>query len=113
MAKNRTISDKTTEFLEQKGTKLSNKRAYLYYLKLPFDNWQDKVNTETADFIRDTINQLEIELELALLNDQYGRGKKIYVEKYVNDTSINNQQPIIINLQTDIRDIKKESDNNA
>ncbi len=39
MAKNRTISDKTTAFLEQKGTKLSNKRAYLYYLKLPFDNW--------------------------------------------------------------------------
>ncbi|WP_348735237.1 hypothetical protein [Spiroplasma endosymbiont of Ammophila pubescens] len=109
----KTISGKTKEFLRQKADKLSNKREYLYYLKLPFDNWQDEVDTKTVDFINDTINKLEIELELALLNDQYGGGKKIYVEKYVNDTSINNQQPIIVNLQTDIRDIKKESDNNA
>ncbi len=32
------------------------------------------------------------------------------LEKELN---LNNQQPIIVNLQTDIRDIKKESDNNA
>lgn len=93
----KTISRKTKEFLRQKADKLSNKRAYLYYLKLPFNDWEDKVNTETADFIRDTINQLEIELELALLNDQYGGGKKIYVEKYVKDTNINNAN-IVINF---------------
>ncbi|WP_425380056.1 hypothetical protein [Spiroplasma endosymbiont of Stenodema calcarata] len=29
------------------------------------------------------------------------------------ELNLNNQQPIIVNLQTDIRDIKKESDNNA
>ncbi|WFG98676.1 hypothetical protein M1770_01505 [Spiroplasma citri] len=93
----RTISNKTTAFLKQKGTQLSNKRAYLYYLKLPFDNWQDEVDTKTAYFIKDTINQLEIELELALLNDKYGGGKKIYVEKYVKDTNINNSN-IVINF---------------
>lgn len=95
MATFRTISDKTTAFLEQKGTKLSNKRAYLYYLKLPFTNWEDELDTKTVDFIRDMINQLEIELELALLNDQYGGGKKIYVEKYVKDTNINNSNIVI------------------
>ncbi|QED24592.1 hypothetical protein [Spiroplasma citri] len=93
----KTISGKTKEFLRKKADKLSNKRAYLYYLKLPFDNWQDEVDTKTADFINDTINQLEIELELALLNDKYGGGKKIYVEKYVKDTNINNAN-IVINF---------------
>ncbi|WP_425378932.1 hypothetical protein [Spiroplasma endosymbiont of Polydrusus pterygomalis] len=29
------------------------------------------------------------------------------------ELNLNNQQPIIVNLQTDIRDIKKESDNNT
>ncbi|QED24617.1 hypothetical protein [Spiroplasma citri] len=93
----KTISGKTKEFLRKKEEKLSNKRAYLYYLKLPFDNWKDEVDTKTADFINDTINQLEIELELALLNDKYGGGKKIYVEKYVKDTNINNAN-IVINF---------------
>ncbi|QIA67107.1 hypothetical protein [Spiroplasma citri] len=93
----KTISGKTKEFLRKKADKLSNKRAYLYYLKLPFDNWQDEVDTKTAYFIKDTINQLEIELELALLNDKYGGGKKIYVEKYVKDTNINNAN-IVINF---------------
>ncbi|WP_425377651.1 hypothetical protein [Spiroplasma endosymbiont of Polydrusus pterygomalis] len=32
------------------------------------------------------------------------------LEKELN---LNNQQPIIVNLQTDIRDIKKETENNA
>ncbi|QIA67190.1 hypothetical protein [Spiroplasma citri] len=72
----KTISGKTKEFLRKKADKLSNKRAYLYYLKLPFDNWQDEVDTKTAYFIKDTINQLEIELELALLNDKYDGGRK-------------------------------------
>lgn len=93
----KTISGKTKEFLGKKADKLSNKRAYLYYLKLPFDNWEDKVDTKSADFIRDKINELEIELELALLNDQHGGGKKIYVEKYVKDTNINNAN-IVINF---------------
>ncbi|PQP78181.1 hypothetical protein C6B38_07775 [Spiroplasma sp. ChiS] len=93
----KTISSKTKAFLKKKDTKLSNKRAYLYYLKLPFDNWQDEVDTKTAYFIKNTINQLEIELELALLNDKYGGGKKIYVEKYVKDTNINNAN-IVINF---------------
>ncbi|PQP78055.1 hypothetical protein C6B38_08520 [Spiroplasma sp. ChiS] len=93
----KTISGKTKEFLRKKADKLSNKRAYLYYLKLPFDNWQDEVNTKTAYFIKDTINQLEIELELDLLNDKYDGGKKIYVEKYVKDTNINNAN-IVINF---------------
>ncbi|APE74211.1 hypothetical protein [Spiroplasma citri] len=93
----KTISGKTKEFLRKKADKLSNKRAYLYYLKLPFDNWQDEVDTKTAYFIKDTINQLEIELELALLNDKYGGGEKIYVEKYVKDTNINNAN-IVINF---------------
>ncbi|WP_338966254.1 MULTISPECIES: hypothetical protein [unclassified Spiroplasma] len=91
----KTISRKTKEFLRQKADKLSNKRAYLYYLKLPFNDWKNKVDTKTVDFIKDTINQLEIELELALLNDQYGGGKKIYVEKYVKDTNINNSNIVI------------------
>ncbi|WP_338992373.1 hypothetical protein [Spiroplasma endosymbiont of Seladonia tumulorum] len=93
--------------MEQKGTKLSSKRAYLYYLKLPLDNWQDKVNPETADFIKDTINKLEIELELALLNDQYGGGKKIYVEKYVKDTNINNANIVINFDNVDLPKIKE------
>lgn len=74
---------------------MSNKRAYLYYLKIPFNDWGDKVDTKTADFIKDTINKLEIDLELALLNDQYGGCKKIYVEKYVKDTNINNANIVI------------------
>ncbi|WP_342256263.1 hypothetical protein [Spiroplasma endosymbiont of Poecilobothrus nobilitatus] len=112
MATFNTILNETKAFLDKKGDKLSNKRAYLYYLKLSFDNWENKVAKKTADFIKDTINELEIEQELSLLNDRYGGGKKIYFDKYVNDIN-NNQQPIIVNLQTDIRDIKKESDNNA
>ncbi|WP_155522101.1 hypothetical protein [Spiroplasma citri] len=43
----KTISGKTKEFLRKKEEKLSNKRAYLYYLKLPFDNWKDEVDTKT------------------------------------------------------------------
>ncbi|WP_186823387.1 hypothetical protein [Spiroplasma phoeniceum] len=34
---------------------------------------------------------------MALLNDKYGGGKKIYVEKYVKDTNINNAN-IVINF---------------
>ncbi|ALA97664.1 hypothetical protein SKUN_00773 [Spiroplasma kunkelii CR2-3x] len=60
MANFRTISDKTTAFLQQKGNKLSNKRAYLYYLKLPFNNWKDEIDAKAADFIEDMINKLEI-----------------------------------------------------
>ncbi|GAA6238801.1 MAG: hypothetical protein SPLM_09160 [Spiroplasma phoeniceum] len=103
----KTISGKTKEFLRKKADKLSNKRAYLYYLKLPFDNWQDKVDTKTVDFIKDTINKLEIELELALLNDQYGGGKKIYVEKYVKDTNINNANIVINFDNVDLPKIKE------
>ncbi len=33
-------------------------------------------------------------------------------KKLEQELNLNNQQPIIVNLQTNIRDIKKESDNN-
>ncbi|ALA97628.1 hypothetical protein SKUN_00737 [Spiroplasma kunkelii CR2-3x] len=72
----KTISGKTKDFLRKKGDKLSNKRAYLYYLKLPFNNWKDEIDTKTADFIEDMINKLEIEQELSLLNDSYGGVRK-------------------------------------
>ncbi|ALA98325.1 hypothetical protein SKUN_001465 [Spiroplasma kunkelii CR2-3x] len=91
----KTISGKTKDFLRKKGDKLSNKRAYLYYLKLPFNNWKDEIDAKTADFIEDMINKLEIELELALLNDKYGGGKKLYVEKYVKDINFSNSNIVI------------------
>ncbi|WP_338954359.1 hypothetical protein [Spiroplasma endosymbiont of Polydrusus cervinus] len=42
-------------------------------------------------------------------NHKYSLQEK-ELEKELN---LNNQQPIIVNLQTNIRDIKKESDNNS
>ncbi|WP_425379047.1 hypothetical protein [Spiroplasma endosymbiont of Polydrusus pterygomalis] len=42
-------------------------------------------------------------------NHKYSLQEK-ELEKELN---LNNQQPIIVNLQTDIRDIKKETENNA
>ncbi|WP_338988627.1 PBSX family phage terminase large subunit [Spiroplasma endosymbiont of Seladonia tumulorum] len=107
MATFKTISGKTKEFLRQKADKLSNKRAYLYYLRLPFNDWEDKVDTKSADFIKDMINKLEIELELILLNDQYGGGKKIYVEKYVKDTNINNANIVVNFDNVDLPKIKE------
>lgn len=107
MATFNTILNETKAFLDKKNDKLSNKRAYLYYLKLPFDSWENKVAKKSADFIKDTINKLEIELELALLNDQYGGGKKIYVEKYVKNTNINNAKIVIIFDKEELPKINK------
>ncbi len=40
MATFNTILNETKAFLDKKSDKLSNKRAYLNYLKIPFDSFR-------------------------------------------------------------------------
>ncbi|WP_342256384.1 hypothetical protein [Spiroplasma endosymbiont of Poecilobothrus nobilitatus] len=69
------------------------------------------------------INRIESEIIEYMMRSP--DGAKLYWQRAFNykyslqekelekELNLNNQQPIIVNLQTDIRDIKKESDNNA
>ncbi|WP_374697025.1 hypothetical protein [Spiroplasma endosymbiont of Polydrusus formosus] len=69
------------------------------------------------------INRIESEIIEYMMRSP--DGTKLYWQRAFNykyslqekelekELNLNNQQPIIVNLQTDIRDIKKESDNNA
>ncbi|WP_419335095.1 hypothetical protein [Spiroplasma endosymbiont of Sarcophaga variegata] len=69
------------------------------------------------------INRIESEIIEYMMRSP--DGAKLYWQRAFNykyslqekqleqELNLNNQQPIIVNLQTDIRDIKKENDNNA
>ncbi|WP_342255813.1 hypothetical protein [Spiroplasma endosymbiont of Poecilobothrus nobilitatus] len=69
------------------------------------------------------INRIESEIIEYMMRSP--DGAKLYWQRAFNykyslqekelekELNLNNQQPIIVNLQTDIRYIKKESDNNA
>jgi hypothetical protein len=68
----------------------------------------DKIENEIINFMMKTPDGAKLYWQRAF-NYKYSLQEK-ELEKELN---LNSQQPIIVNLQTDIRDIKKESDNNA
>ncbi|UZQ30342.1 MAG: hypothetical protein OHM56_02035 [Spiroplasma phoeniceum] len=68
----------------------------------------DKIESEIINFMMKSPDGAKLYWQRAF-NYKYSLQEK-ELEKELN---LNNQQPIIVNLQKDIRDIKKESDNNA
>ncbi len=68
----------------------------------------DKIESELIKAMVKTPDGVKIYWQLAF-NYKY----LIQEKQLEQELNLNNQQPIIVNLQTDIRDIKKESDNNA
>lgn len=100
---------KIKEFLDKKGNKLSNKKAFLFALKLPANYEEilkkEKKGDKLIAKVNRIIEQLEIEFELSLMNDNHGGGKKTYADKYIKEENTNTTN-IIINLSEDIREIK-------
>lgn len=68
----------------------------------------DRIESEIINFMMKSSDGAKLYWQRAF-NYKYSLQEK-ELEKELN---LNNQQPIIVNLQTEIRDIKKESDNNA
>ncbi|PQM29748.1 hypothetical protein [Spiroplasma poulsonii] len=68
----------------------------------------DRIESEKIEYMMRSPDGAKLYWQRAF-NYKYSLQEK-ELEKELN---LNNQQPIIVNLQTDIRDIKKESDNNA
>ncbi|MBW3058457.1 hypothetical protein D6D54_02395 [Spiroplasma poulsonii] len=80
-------------------------------------------NEKIVPLLERQINRIESEIIEYMMRSP--DGAKLYWQRAFNykyslqekelekELNLNNQQPIIVNLQTDIRDIKKESDNNA
>ncbi len=68
----------------------------------------DRIESEIINFMMKSPDGAKLYWQRAF-NYKYSLQEK-ELEKELN---LNNQQPIIVNLQTDIIDIKKESDNNA
>lgn len=108
-AKYTKISSKIKEFLDNKKDKLSNKKALLHELELT-SNYEEILKKEKdgdkiIEKINRTIEKLEIEFELSLMNDKNGGGKKTYADKFIKEENTNTTN-IIINLSEDIREIK-------
>ncbi|WP_342256259.1 hypothetical protein [Spiroplasma endosymbiont of Poecilobothrus nobilitatus] len=101
-----TLNDLTNKF------NLSRKWRYYTY-----------ASEKIVPLIERQINRIESEIIEYMMRSP--DGAKLYWRRAFNykyslqekelekELNLNNQQPIIVNLQTDIRDIKKESDNNA
>ncbi len=68
----------------------------------------DRIESEIINFMMKSPDGAKLYWQRAF-NYKYSLQEK-ELEKELN---LNNQQPIIVNLQTDLRDIKKESDNNV
>ncbi|MBW3059527.1 MAG: hypothetical protein CXB60_11000 [Spiroplasma poulsonii] len=80
-------------------------------------------NEKIVPLLERQINRIESEIIEYMMRSP--DGAKLYWQRAFNykyslqekqleqELNLNNQQPIIVNLQTDIRDIKKENDNNA
>ncbi len=101
-----TLNDLTNEF------NLSNRWRYENYKSekiVPLLERQvDKIESELIKAMVKTPDGVKIYWQRAF-NYKYS----IQEKQLEQELNLNNQQPIIVNLQTDIRDIKKESDNNA
>ncbi|WP_146182471.1 hypothetical protein [Spiroplasma poulsonii] len=101
-----TLNDLTNKF------NLSNRWRYENYKSekiVPLLERQiDKIESELIKQMVKTPEGTRLYWQRAF-NHKYSLQEK-QLEQELN---LNNQQPIIVNLQTDIRDIKKESDNNA
>ncbi len=101
-----TLNDLTNEF------NISNRWRY--------ENYKSE---KIVPLLKQQVDKIESELIKAMVKTP--DGVKIYWQQAFNykysiqekqleqELNLNNQQPIIVNLQTDIRDIKKESDNNC
>lgn len=101
-----TLNDLTNKF------NLSNRWRYEIYK-----------SEKIVPLIERQINRIESEIIEYMMRSP--DGAKLYWQRAFNykyslqekelekELNLNNQQPIIVNLQTDIRDIKKESNNNA
>ncbi|WP_253301028.1 hypothetical protein [Spiroplasma endosymbiont of Phyllotreta cruciferae] len=88
-------------------------------------HWRQEIyrSENIVPLIERQINRIESEIINFMMKSP--DGAKLYWQRAFNykyslqekelekELNLNNQQPIIVNLQTDIRDIKKESDNNA
>ncbi len=100
------MNDLTNEF------NLSNRWRYENYKSekiVPLLERQvDKIESELIKAMVKTPDGVKIYWQRAF-NYKYS----IQEKQLEQELNLNNQQPIIVNLQTDIRDIKKESDNNA
>lgn len=68
----------------------------------------DRIESEIINFMMKSPDGAKLYWQRAF-NYKYS----IQEKQLEQELNLNNQQPIIVNLQTDIRDIKKESDNNA
>ncbi|WP_426605461.1 hypothetical protein [Spiroplasma endosymbiont of Glossina fuscipes fuscipes] len=101
-----TLNDLTNEF------NLSNRWKHETYKSekiVPLLEKQvDRIESEIINFMMKSPDGAKLYWQRAF-NYKYSLQEK-QLEQELN---LNNQQPIIVNLQTDIRDIKKESDNNA
>ncbi|WP_425380104.1 hypothetical protein [Spiroplasma endosymbiont of Stenodema calcarata] len=101
-----TLNDLTNKF------NLSNRWRYETYKSkkiVPLLEKQvDKIESEIINFMMKSPDGAKLYWQRAF-NYKYSLQEK-QLEQELN---LNNQQKIIVNLQTDIRNIKKESDNNA
>ncbi|ALA98102.1 hypothetical protein SKUN_001282 [Spiroplasma kunkelii CR2-3x] len=88
-------------------------------------HWRQEIyrSEKIVPLLERQVDKIESELIKAMVKTP--DGVKTYWQRAFNykyslqekqleqELNLNNQQPIIVNLQTDIRDIKKESDNDA